>query len=87
MDSMMENKKPSKFIIELMQGKSEKEMLEAEYNLREFLQVTWELYCRVENIGPEGNLDFMREFRDFEVDKDKSSSPFGSFEFEIKKKR
>lgn len=78
---------PSKLIRDLLQGKSEKEMLEAEYNLREFLQVTWEVYCRIENIGPEGNADFVREFRDLEVDNDKSSSPLGSFEFEIKKKK
>lgn len=84
---IMQNKQPSKFIIELMKGKSEEEMLEAEYNLREFLQVTWEIYCRTENIGPEGNLDFIREFRDFHDDKDKSSSLPGSFEFEIKKKK
>jgi hypothetical protein len=83
----MENKKPSKFISELLQGKSEQEMLEAEYNLREFLQVTWDMYCRIENIGPEGNLDFLKEFRDFEMEQDKSSSPLGSFEFEIKKKK
>jgi hypothetical protein len=83
----MQNKQSSKFIYELMKGKSEKDMLETEYNLREFLQVSWEIYCRVENMGPEGNLDFMREFRGFEVDKDKSSSSLGSFEFEIKKKK
>jgi len=83
----MQNRKPSKFISELLVGKSEKEMLEAEYTLREFLQVTWEIYCRTENIGPEGNLDFMGEFRDLELDKDESSSPLVSFEFEIKKKK
>jgi hypothetical protein len=83
----MQNKKQSRFISELLQGKSEKEILEAEYNLREFLQATWEIYCRIENIGPEGNLDFMGEFRDFEIEQDKSSSPLGSFEFEIKKKK
>jgi len=83
----MENRKPSKFISELLVGKSEEEMLEAEINLREFLQVTWEIYCRIENIGPEGNLDFMGEFRDFLDDKNKSSSLLGSFEFEIKRKK
>lgn len=69
--------KPSKFIRELLKGKSDEEILEAEYNLREFMQVTWEIYCRVENIGPEGNLDFIGEFRDFHDDKDKSSSLLG----------
>ncbi len=79
--------KPSKFIRELLEGKSEEEMLEAEYNLREFLQVTWEIYCRIENIGPEGNADFMGEFKDLHDDKYKSSSLLESFEFEIKKKK
>jgi hypothetical protein len=83
----MENIKPSKFICELLEGKSEKEMLEAECNLSEFLQVTWEIYCRIENIGPEGNADFMGEFKDLHEGKDKSSSPLGSFEFEVKKKK
>ena len=77
--------KPSKFISELMKGKSEQEMLEAEYNLRSLMQVVWEISCRQDGVDPEGTLDFMGEFKDFEIDKEKSSSPLGSFEFEIKK--
>ena len=68
-----------------MEGKSEEEMLEAEYNLRSLMQVVWEISCRQDCMDPEDTLDFMGEFKDYKEDNDKSSSPHGSFEFEIKK--
>lgn len=56
----MENK-PIKFIRELMEGKSEKEILEAEENWREYVNVVWEISQRIER---------EKEGQDFDVNND-----------------
>ena len=54
------DKKPIAFIRELMKGKSEKEILEAEENWREYMLVVKEITDRLENEqNPQNNEDFV----------------------------
>jgi len=59
----MQNK-PLAFIRELLKGKTEEEILEAENNFREYLQVMWDIYQRLEVGDSEKTLDFLEKDED-----------------------
>lgn len=59
----MQNK-PIAFIRELLKGKTEGEILEAEENWREYMQVVWQISQRIEGEkeGRDPDLDELDEF-------------------------
>jgi len=57
MSEQNENVKPIQFIRELCKGKSEKEILEAEENFRDYLLVVKEICDRTEAINSSTDFD------------------------------